>query len=82
MPNTYQEVAVVKGPSGVVCAITQYEANGITRHSFSFYKEYEVPGGQKKRSHWFDSRHIEALRKVVTDVEIWLDQRERSRRTA
>jgi predicted dinucleotide-utilizing enzyme len=72
----HEEVALLKKDNGVVCSVTKYTKDRRDRYSFAFQKVYDDKQGDEKRSHWFDRRHLSAIRELIDEVENWLEDAE------
>lgn len=69
--SRYRDVHVIRDPDGVVAVITEKVGEGF--FSYSFMKEYEV-GGQVRRTSFLHRRHAAAVRRLLAQVEEWLDR--------
>ena len=67
----FKEVEILRDPDGVILIIT--EKVGAGTYSFSLQKEYEKDGTILRAS-FLNRRHIDAIRRLVTKAEDWLDQ--------
>jgi len=88
-PNTTPTVKLTKTPheevatlvdDAVVCVITKRIFNNLPRYSFSFFKEYDAKG-ETKRSHWFEKRHTDSIRKLTDQAEQWIEKVEDKERS-
>jgi hypothetical protein len=69
--NEYREVAVLRDDEGVSCVITQKVDS--PHHSFSLVKEFKR-GDEDARTSFLNRRHIDAARRLLNEVEAWLDR--------
>ena len=78
---TYEPVHTIRDhETGLECAITRRQDTGI--YSFRIEKVYEKDG-QVRRTSYLNRRHLVALRRLIVQVEEWLDSTiEREQRKA
>ena len=72
-PNKYEEIASfsesIDGGSTVACTISKRDFGGVRRFSFRFTREFKDKDGQPQKAHWWDLRHMAALRRALERVE-------------
>jgi hypothetical protein len=73
-PNDrYREIKVLRDSDGVVAVITERLDSEQPYHSFCFAKEF-LKDGVVHRTNYLSRRHTAAIRRLMTQVEDYLDQ--------
>lgn len=75
---------MLRDPDGVAVVITKRVDSNY--HSFTFVKVWkDVETGEEKRTHYLNRRHTAAMRRLLSQLEEWLDRevdRNRASRSA
>lgn len=75
--SDFREECTITDEAGVIIAVitSKFRSNGSKLYSFSFLRAFD-DGGQSRRTPWCNSRHVEAIARLLPKVKVKLEELE------